>query len=341
MWTTRRRNGGSRSWKPTGTGNKQCVWLDGLLCSIHVSCVLCPVSCIVCRVSCVMCHMLCIMCPVSCVVCPVSCVLCRVSCVDWRTLNVRSVILFEHSVVDTVRWSGVFDGTANLDDISYLPGRKTGVTFSTPEERVEVTNLARRMETIAKVNVNVFRRRYSWLILWINLVAARVRSKHAGPSRRRTVVLSTGHCPAEPGTDAAVQSGPADHLQHLPVLPQSTLHRLNNLVGKNIHGLLLQETFDNVSADVALARQENFVFGAKIVRGAYIVLVGDHTISVLLCASGCFHPVIGSLWIFSLCPLCCRNVKGPPNCGTPTRLIRPSRPPRQCIRKSSTICWKT
>ena len=154
-----------------------------------------------------------------CVICRLPCVMCHVSCVDWRTLNVRSMVFFEHRVVDTVRWSGVFDGTANLDDISYLPGRKSGVTSSTPEERVEVTNLVRRMETIAKVNGNVFRRRCPWLIVWLDLVAARVRSKHAGPSRRRTVVLSTGHCPAEPGTDAAVQSGAADHLQHLPVLP--------------------------------------------------------------------------------------------------------------------------
>ena len=69
---------------------------------------------------------------------------------------------------------------------------------------------------------------------------------------------------------------------------------------KNIHGLLLQETFDNVSADVALARQENFVFGAKIVRGAYIVLVWNCTISVLLRASGCFHQVIGFLRTFPL-----------------------------------------
>ncbi len=128
--------------------------------------------------------------------------------------------------------------------------------------------------------------------------AACERAGRARDGRCGTNLLPSRHQQAVHGDDAHLQQGQGHRLQHLPVLPEGWKLHLLVYVGTKVvnwprasdlcltdmqnsrHWLskfsdcVFQEAFSTITTDLSLSEREDFYFGAKLVRGAYMEQVG-------------------------------------------------------------------
>lgn len=187
---------------------------------------------------------------------------------DWEYHNFPFIILilFFPRVIHLFPWYGIIDDNQQLSDTFRVPDLKTGkmvrliTQFSAKEEEM-FRNMVRRVNTV--ISVSIYNRLFiDWLRLCTTLIHWGCVTFQAAKELDVRVMID------------------AEQTYFQPAISRITLEMMRKYnkekaIVFNTYQCYLRDTYNEVTTDLEQAKRQNFYFGAKLVRGAYLEQVTE------------------------------------------------------------------